>query len=740
MLRSHIAQVIAASRAILDGLSLCAWTEGDAREQITDLARLHDLGKGSAAFQRYIAAPEAWQGSAREKAHTPLSLALTTHYAYEQGWSAPRALSAALAVRGHHGGLPSQGERLSRDLCDDELHPVLMRQLASLDLDALRHATGLRLAAWESPEELIDGVCDALEEQLLAVRRLSIRELTRWRVHARAAFSVLLEADKAMLAIDRPHLRAYLHRRRIELSVEAVDELVRALPSTPMDALRTAAWSDAREGIACTAGSPLRTLTLPTGVGKTLIAARWALGLRGGERPPTIIVALPMLSIVDQTEAVWRSLFDGAEGDVVLASHSISDRSYNSETEQGTADFYLDTWRSEVIITTFDQLLLAMFSDRSRHAMRYHRLLNARIILDEVQCVPPILWESLSRGLRALCEEGSTQVLAMSATQPGCIAGAVEVMREPTALFETLDRYRIELEHDRPCSLATLAERVTEAASAGERVLATVNTRASAQLLFSLVSAALHSMRGPAPALLSGDLTPRHRLSVTDAVRRGEVRVLVSTQCVEAGVDIDMDRVFRDQCPLDALVQIAGRCNRHARRDSPGIVVFLDLRPPHGEQERAWIYDEVAWACTEEVLRGRRALRERDVFGLCASWFERIAARKNLGAAYFERWARVIAPLDVRRMLRGDDRGSHEIVVIEQDPRLYAEWSAALALDDRWERRSALRALAPRVSAVSVSVSERRFGRWRTREWGGLTLLDPGQYDPNRGLMSEHVQ
>jgi hypothetical protein len=77
------------------------------------------------------------------------------------------------------------------------------------------------------------------------------------------------------------------------------------------------------------------------------------------------------------------------------------------------------------------------------------------------------------------------------------------------------------------------------------------------------------------------------------------------------------------------------------------------------------------------------------------------------------------------------------VVVLEQDPPLRAEWAKALAVQDRWARRSALRGLAPRIAGVSVSVSEPQMRRWKTTEWGGLTVLEPGQYHPIRGLISE---
>lgn len=746
-LRSHIRQIEAAMEAILAGQPEAPWLRTWARTLALELAALHDLGKASEAFQRYIRAPDEWRGDPVEKAHTPLSLALTMAHSAARGWTDERALAAALAVRGHHGGQPASGDELHERLFDDATHAALLAQVASLDLGLVERETGVALAPWSSAGALLEDTRDHLEAKLELFRRRRLDAASEARFLARAAYAVLLEADKALLAVDGARARAYLSRERPSLPVARLDAFGAALSSTPMDALRAEAGALARAGLARHAAAPLLTLTLPTGSGKTLIAARWALeqrqpGATATTGAPTIIIALPMLSIVDQTESVWRAALAVGDGDAaqVMASHSLSDRQYDTEAHRGTADFYLDTWRSEVVITTFDQLLLAMFSDRARHAMRYHRLLNARIVLDEVQCVPPVLWEALSRGFAALTSQGSTRVLAMSATQPGCIDGAVECLDEPRALYHRLDRYRIELDVAGPVSLEGFAAQAValceEGAAAGERTLATLNTRASAQEVWAIVDEALRSRGMAAPMLLSGDLTPRHRLDVIRRVREGEVAAVVSTQCVEAGVDIDMDRVLRDFAPLDGLIQIAGRCNRHDRRSSPGRVVVRDVHGVAGRSESAMIYDPVLLHCTREVIVGRAVVDEREVYDLCAEWFRRVSESKSHGRKHFEDWARLRAAIDIQKLLRDEQREQITVVVIEQDPSLRAAWLGALDEPDRWERRSRLRQLASRVAAVSVSVPEWRGATLQTRALGGLTLLEPGQYHPVRGLIS----
>jgi CRISPR-associated endonuclease/helicase Cas3 len=567
--------------------------------------------------------------------------------------------------------------------------------------------------------------------------------MVRARFVARAAYAVLLEADKAFLAVDREEVRAYLHRPRADLPAVRVDARCAELSVTPMSALRERARAVTLDGFARHRDEGILTLTLPTGAGKTLLAARWALEERersaGRVDTPTVILALPMLSIVDQTERVWRDLLGATgdeDGETLLPFHSLSDRVYDPELPGSTADFFIDTWRSEVVVTTFDQILLALYSDRAKHAMRYHRLLNARIVIDEVQCVPPVLWRALSEALRALTTLGTTRVLAMSATPSRCLEGATEVLDDPDALYAGLARYEIRLEHDPPIDfdafIARTEARCRDALSRGEGTLVTVNVRATAQETW----ARLHGA-GLDPLLLSGDLTPSHRLAVIALLQRDPARVVVSTQCVEAGVDLDMHHVIRDLAPLDALVQIAGRCNRHAHRAAPGTVTVVHLRDPNGRDDAACIYDPVLLGCTHAALAGRRTVAEREVLPLCQEWFGRVTESKYQGGHDFTRWARIEAPLDARKLLRGEDDDRRPVLVLERDPSLKPALFAALAVPDRWDRRRGLRALSARLARETVMVSAKVFEALAKRPLDPMGLwyeLIAGQYHPVVGI------
>jgi CRISPR-associated endonuclease/helicase Cas3 len=742
-LKQHVAEILAASEALLAQHGPAPWRALGGEALTTDLARLHDLGKGSASFQAYIAAPDAWKGDPLRKAHTLLSLVLTAAWAECAGLDPIGFIARALAVKGHHGGQPCDDASLFGTLSESSLRDALCAELPTVDPAILAAETRLEPPfAIADPLVMVRRAMSKLRRALENWRALPPDEMIRARFVARAAYSVLLEADKAFLAIDRSIVNAYLHRPRPEISSGVVDRWCASLETTPMGVLRERARAAAQDGFARHRDDALLMLTLPTGAGKTLIAARWALEereRRGGASidTPTVIIALPMLSIVDQTEEVWRRVLGATEedGDTLLPYHSLSERDYDPELAQGTADFFIDTWRSEVVVTTFDQLLLALYSDRAKHAMRFHRLLNARIIIDEVQCIPPRLWAAFSGGLRALGVLGRTRVLAMSATPSPCIEGVAEVLDDPGALYAGLARYELRLEHETVLDydrfVTTVTERCRENLARGEGTLVTVNVRATAQETWEQLRNG-----GLDPLLLSGDMTPAHRLAVIHGLKANPVRVVVSTQCVEAGVDIDMHHVIRDLAPLDALVQIAGRCNRHAHRTASGTVTVVHLKNPRGGDDARMIYDPVLLQCTEQVLNGRAVIAEREVLDLCREWFGRVEERKYRGGDDFKKWARIEAELDVRGLLRGEDREQEQVLVIEQDPSLEQDIRDAIAIPDRWQRRSKLRSLSARLARRSLSVAPAVFRALDTRPVGYWRALRPGQYDPVRGVDS----
>lgn len=756
-LGKHVTEVKTATDFILSNHTDRVVNKRAKTQEIMDgLVRCHDLGKGSRAFQEYITNPAHYTGSKQSKAHAGLSAALGLLWAKAQGWKSLEALALAQVVSGHHGGFqPLDYLRDIRLQPDDD--GLLAEQWESLDFRQLRKATELNLSGVAG--DFSDGgrwlfrrsrVKDALDE-------LEVFDAVCFRVWTQFLFSVLLEADKAFLALREEDSKHYLTWSRAGLEPVIVDRFLSVLPDSPVNKLRQQARSQVLSNMdeqpACC------MITLPTGIGKTLIAASWAMITRQrmAERnkgiPPKIIIVLPYLSIIDQTEHVYRQLLGhGMQStpstELLMASHSLSERTYELEGDspgQRHTEFFLDTWRSEIVITTFDQLLLAIFSAKTRHLMRFHQLMDAIIILDEVQALPCQLWDPVDKVLRALTVEGMSKILIMSATQPAMLQGASELVGnedDVNTIFRHFKRYRLILHHRDSLTLdvflTELKSRLEDWTEKGLRVLITLNTRASARTVRDALSKHLEDMELPV-YLISADVTPLDRLIKIDEIKKDRPCIVVSTQTVEAGVDIDMDLVIRDFGPLDSIIQIAGRCNRNNRQGIyGGQVKVVALKSSKGRNYADMVYDPILLSVTHEVLDGFDEIGEEDVLGLSHRYFLLLSERRNTGESITKAFARWNEMPDIHCLLRGEARKQVSFLVrCDSESDLWIDrLKETLEIEDRWERRSALRRLAGPLQKRTVTVYARPnlYPEHYAKSIGPFWVLNDGYYSSERGL------
>lgn len=320
-------------------------------------------------------------------------------------------------------------------------------------------------------------------------------------------------------------------------------------------------------------------LTVPTGGGKTRSATAFALrhALKNDMR--RVVYAVPFLTITEQTVDVLRGAFGG---DVVLEHHSGITPTTDSETGEETFNerwrqLATENWDAPVVVTTTVQLFESLLGRKTRQCRKLHNIARSVIILDEFQTVPAHLRATIYDVLRELVTNYGVSVVLCTATQPvldtieqDLVARGItvtELARDPVAAFRALERVRYEWPEE-PWSWNRVAEDMQRTASA----LAIVNTVRHAAELFAALndSEAFH---------LSTRMCGAHRRDVLREIRQrlreGLPCRVVSTQLVEAGVDVDFPVVFRAIGPLDRIAQAAGRCNREGRLPAKGRVVVF---------------------------------------------------------------------------------------------------------------------------------------------------------------------
>ncbi len=720
-LAEHLDQIRCAARAIWSRhspelLFRCA----DARKWFDDAVCLHDTGKASQAFQHYIVAPDRYRGPKHKKAHTPLSTVFALLHGSGAGWDWRRTLAVAQIAAGHHSEFKTHQD-LDNGMAS--MDAVIGEQISGVDWDALDRAVGLTLPRLNGRDGT-DVVCEAsdrlgeLVEQLHRLYKEQPTHSTVFRLMCQLAFSILLEADKAFLAVPEKDLPHYLAPRSAELPPMLVEQFIARKSETALDHVRRQARTALFAGIAAAGDAKVQTMTLPTGTGKTLLAASWTLTLReqarrAGSPAPLVLIVLPYLAIIDQTADEYQQLFKNhVEAGELVTYHSLSDRTFAPDLEEQSQDFFLDTWQSNVVITTFDQFLLALLSPKARHQMRFHHLADALIVMDEVQALPCILWHPLQKALEGLTAMGNTRVLAMSATQPGFVPAAHELIHRPQEdFFQQMNRYRLVLRQREPMKLSAFVEECKQRLPdwKGKRVLLTLNTRRSAKAVRDALEAPARE-NGLPLEFLSADVTPADRLVAIRRIKTVGPRLVVSTQCIEAGVDIDMGFVVRDFAPLDSLIQVAGRCNRNGSRprDVVEVVQLVDDERPN-RALASYVYDPIQLQVTHTVLADLITVDEESIFPLTRRYFAELSQRKDTGEAVTQAWLRwEDFERSVRDLLRGTGRPQVAFVVIGQDPSLRDELDTARNKPDRWDRRRALRQIAGRIARITVSVYDRK--------------------------------
>ncbi len=484
----------------------------------------------------------------------------------------------------------------------------------------------------------------------------------------------MLLADKAFLALSEVGKHGYRSDRNVVFPGKLVEDYLGKTDPSEINRLRTEARTQAMATLMGNSDHRLWTLTLPTGLGKTLTAASLAFGLRESLPNPKrrIFIVLPFLSIIDQTSGVYGRLLNQPETSTLMQSHSLSERTYDS-AEGSDAEFLLDTWDSEIVITTFDQFLLSLLGDRSRHQMRFHNLADAIVVFDEVQTIPVKMWDLLDHTLRQLTENLNTTAIVMSATQPGFIIGAKELVKPPERYYGEFKRYAFILKHRNRMKLDEFIETILKRREELEsmRVMITLNTRASARhVLDELIDA-----WKPPVYFLTADVTPKDRLEKIEEIKASKDApcLVVSTQVIEAGVDIDMDLVMRDFAPLDSLIQVAGRCNRNGANPRRDVEIY-SLENDRGQSYAEMVYTvergspDVRLRMTRDILDEHETIPEEEVLGVCDEYFARIRDGKDLGRKHTLDWATLAENQpDIRTLLRGEHNRQVQLIVAHRD-------------------------------------------------------------------------
>lgn len=578
---------------------------------------LHDIGKYSDLFQQRVRGSKVRVDHSTAGAKWILDKQSCHRHIGTKRVADYLARLVSMSIAGHHGGLQNYGsmddegsfmKRVSKN--EAEIPPWT----SAWDEIQIEHAN-VPLPPLFQPE-LLPGHKDSLAWKYSFLGRMLYSCLVDadsidTRDFTREDDRLLIEQrNRPLVEQLQERLNVYLQR-----SFEQADDTV---INKQRMRIQEACRRQARE-----AERGLFSLSVPTGGGKTLSSMVFALEHAKERQLRRVIYVIPFTSIIEQNAGVFRKAL-GKEA--ILEHHSnfnMPEYEENPDSKEARLiKLSSENWDAPVVVTTSVQFFESLFSNKRSKCRKLHHIAGSVIVIDEAQSLPRGYVLPCLQALQELVLHYNCSAVLCTATQPSWDKLGFptrEIMDEPTP-SELMDTFkRVQITSYGAVDDVVTDDTVADWMAESEQVLCIVNTRKHARLLYDR----LKSLEPDGLYHLSGRMCAAHRQRILKEIRERlnhnpplPCRV-ISTQLIEAGVDVDFPKVLRAMAGLDSIAQAAGRCNREGKLMMGEVCVFYPER--HGMPTKGWMKETAAEA--QHVLR-----YEGDALSLSAmqSYFDRI--------------------------------------------------------------------------------------------------------------------
>lgn len=679
----------------------------------------HDLGKATKYFQDYVNEKEkVKQERLRNKDETRHSLlsSLFTYrviaeYIEQKGFKKHSTykhlpILSFLIVKRHHGNPKNlKDEIISLGGYSNTLK-IVKNQLETIDAHEfdriLKECPDINI----SLKDFADDVEDLIN------RQIKKDEKKNWRGYCKNSnlniyftfqllFSALLSADKKdAIGVEKNNEAAIIESdlvdryRHIKFGNKTTDNFI--------DPIRNEIYNEMTEFVS---KQDLRnrifSINVPTGTGKTLAGLSFALKLREKIQSlegfsPRIVYCLPFLSIIEQNHSVFEDIFKVVQNikpgnNLLLKHHHLAEIAYRFRDDENLSidesQFLIEGWQSEIVVTTFMQLFHTMISNKNRMLRKLTAMANAIIILDEIQTVPYKYWHLIRKLFLDFASFFNTRFVMMTATQPLIFdkGEMIEVIspEKKKQYIEKLDRITFVNQAQKTINLYDFIQIVKDdiIRYSEDDFLIVLNTiNCSIDVVNELKAFSKEQgLIGTEIYYLSTNIIPKHRLERINTINKSKKRrIIVSTQLVEAGVDIDVDRVYRDFAPLDSLNQVAGRCNRNFSDGKKGVVSVFEIED--GKPYYRYIYGkgDLSILKTKDVLIDKTEVSEKDFLEFGNEYFKLLK-----GSAADERSENILDMLSKLDFEDACENKSERFALIESE---YPKSNVFIEIDSRAEQ------------------------------------------------------
>jgi CRISPR-associated endonuclease/helicase Cas3 len=561
---------------------------------------MHDLGKAHPFFQNKI------QGKVyKAYSHAPISAQWLYFLLREKNIDSIKSFFAFYIVYCHHGKLKSPrksgtfltSENESKEIYYDYINEIYKDFLPYKDFFSVENFLSLK-----EKYSLLENISKRDYKLITEEDYLKVNYL----------FSILIYADKKASILKQ---NADLERLTFSTwQAELVDNYKRSKFSNTgqenlLNNLREEAYQSTSKK-ANEINTLINSINLPTGMGKTLNVINVALKIKKNFSKKRIIYALPFTSIIEQNAQVLEEILLASQiepdNTKLLKQHHLVEFSYKSPNswDEGQGKFLIENWESEFIITTFYQILNTLITSVNKQLIKFNNLIDSIIILDEVQNIPTKYWLLVNNILQECAEKFRIHFILTTATMPLIFSKEkkeiVELVENYHTFYQSVDRIDLNCSNlDRKINMDELIELILSEEEDLSQLIILNSVKASLDLYQKLSNLNLDKDI----LYLSTNIIPYHRAEIIRSVKDNPAnKILISTQLIEAGVDIDFDVVYRDLAPLDSIFQACGRCNRHNKRKQKSQVVMFELINASKTAFWSFIYDKAQISATRDIL------------------------------------------------------------------------------------------------------------------------------------------
>ena len=462
------------------------------------------------------------------------------------------------------------------------------------------------------------------------------------------------------------------------------------------------------------------SITLPTGLGKTFTAYKVALLIKEKYcQDFRIVYCLPFTSIIDQNASILKSILEnqGINTSNIGIHHHLATPIMKDEEDSRYSEweYFTEGWQNEITVTTFVQLWESVFANHNRQIRKFHNLANSIIILDEVQSIKPSLLPALEFMMENLARYFNTKFILVTATQPIILREkTIELCSKGTTdyFFKKMNRTIIDTNYltEGLMNEETLARIIIDKYKKDPKsILVICNTIRFSQNLFNLVAAKLEDSE---VFYLSAAIIPHSREVILEKIKslltERKPVILIATQVVEAGVDVDFDEVYRDFAPMFSINQAAGRGNRNSTRGTSKVYLFRS-----GKEK---IYDPVLLDTTEKTLMEfDKSIPESQFFSLNQTFFEGVKIKiqddsndsnKLIKSILSLRFEDIGTNLDYRLTVEKYKSHNLYITINEEATKFWEKYLSLLDIKEHLDRKSAIKLHMPKLMKYVVKVPD----------------------------------